>query len=239
MFMVGCDGGCGGSEGGEGDEGGEGGASGGDGGSGVGGGNMHVSQLTMQCLCMYTGLTSHSPSLAQPSHPLFESAHGRSGGREGGENGSQQPVQSQPRTSSSLHCSRPFRAPHVVARHPMSQLGVFSGIEGGCGGESGGTPGGEGSAEGGGGDGGCGDGEGGGGDGGLSGDGGGCIDGEGAEGGKGGGIPTTAKSTGSHCSGQVPPRAKYRDSKLGRPTACESTSNPCTMAACVGWPRFS
>ena len=139
--VVGCDGGCGGSEGGEGDEGGEGGASGGDGGSGVGGGNMHVSQLTMQCLCMYTGLTSHSPSLAQPSHPLFESAHGRSGGREGGENSSQQPVQSQPRTSSSLHRSSPFRAPHVVALHPVSQLGGGGGGEGGEAGGGEGSPG--------------------------------------------------------------------------------------------------
>ena len=59
MFMVGCDGGCGGSEGGEGDEGGEGGASGGDGGSGVGGGNMHVSQLTLQLVCIQSGLFSH------------------------------------------------------------------------------------------------------------------------------------------------------------------------------------
>ena len=52
---------------------------------------------------------------------------GRNGGREGGggENCSQQPAQSQP--SSSLHRSRPFRAPHVVARHPTLQLGVCGG----------------------------------------------------------------------------------------------------------------
>ena len=55
--------------------------------------------------------------------------------------------------------------------------------------------------EGGGGDGGGGDGEGGGGDGESSGDGGGCAGGEGAEGGEGGDMPTTAKSTGSHCVG--------------------------------------
>ena len=54
---------------------------------------------------------------------------GRNGGREGGggENCSQQPAQSQPSSSSSLHRSRPFRAPHVVARHPTLQLGVCSG----------------------------------------------------------------------------------------------------------------
>ena len=54
---------------------------------------------------------------------------GRNGGREGrgGENGSQQPAQSQPSSSSSLHRSRPFRAPHVVARHPTLQLGVCGG----------------------------------------------------------------------------------------------------------------
>ena len=68
---------------------------------------------------------------------------------------------------------------------------------------------------GGGGDGGGGDGEGGGGDGGLSGDGRGCIDGEGAEGGEGGGMPTTAKSTGSHCSGQAPPWVEELNSELG------------------------
>ena len=62
---------------------------------------------------------------------------GGDGGRTGGENGSQQPAQSHPRTSSSLHLSRPFRAPHVVARHPMSQLGVSGGLRGGCGGEGG------------------------------------------------------------------------------------------------------
>ena len=60
---------------------------------------------------------------------------GRNGGREGRgcENGSQQPVQSQPRISSSLHRSRPCRAPHVVARHPVSQFGG-SGGGGACGG---------------------------------------------------------------------------------------------------------
>eukprot|EP00964_Phaeocystis_antarctica_P037796 scaffold21612_cov69-Phaeocystis_antarctica.AAC.1 len=67
--------------------------------------------------------------LAQSSQLLFVSAHGRSGGREGGENGSQQPVQSQPEPSSSLHRSRPKRAPHVVVPHPMSQLGVFGGAD--------------------------------------------------------------------------------------------------------------
>ena len=49
------------------------------------------------------------------------------GGGGGGENGSQQPAQSQPSSSSSLHSSRPFRAPHVVARHPTLQLGVCGG----------------------------------------------------------------------------------------------------------------
>ena len=34
-------------------------------------------------------------------------------------------------------------------------------------------------------------------------------------------MPTTAKSTDSHCVGQAPPREKERDSELGRPTACE------------------
>ena len=60
---------------------------------------------------------------------------GRNGGREGRgcENGSQQPVQSQPRISSSLHRSRPCRAPHVVARHPASQFGGGGG-GGACGG---------------------------------------------------------------------------------------------------------
>ena len=143
--VVGCDGGDGrdgGAEGGdrgggrdggekgsEGGEGGEGGESGGDGGSGDGGGNMHVSQLTMQLICIQPGLFSHAPMFAQRSHSLFVSAHGRSGGGEGGENSSQQPVQSQPRTSSSLHRSRPFRAPHVDEPHPMSQLGVLGGAD--------------------------------------------------------------------------------------------------------------
>eukprot|EP00964_Phaeocystis_antarctica_P010709 scaffold5892_cov56-Phaeocystis_antarctica.AAC.4 len=43
----------------------------------------------------------------------------------------------------------------------------------------------------------------------------------GGEGGEGGGMPTTAKSTGSHCSGQAPPRVEELNSELGRPTACE------------------
>ena len=198
----GCGGnGGGGNEGGNSEEGGDqGGSNGGDEGGGSNGGD--------------DGDGGDSGSGAEG---------GRNGGREGrgGEDGSQQPVQSQPRTSSSLHCSRPFRAPHVVARHPMSQLGVFSGIEGGCGGESGGTPGGEGSAEGGGGDGGGGDGEGGGGDGGLSGDGGGCVGGEGADGDcGGGGMSTTAKSIGSHCGGQELPRLDGCDIELGRPKLC-------------------
>ena len=77
--------GGGGGEGGEGGEsGGEGGESGGDGGSGDGGGNMHVSQLTMQLLSMYLGLTSHSPMLAQNSQLLCLLIHGGGGG-EGGE----------------------------------------------------------------------------------------------------------------------------------------------------------
>ena len=63
--VVGCDGGGGGSEGGEGDEGGEGGESGGEGGSGDGGGNMHVSQLTLQLVRIQPGLFSHAPMLAQ------------------------------------------------------------------------------------------------------------------------------------------------------------------------------
>jgi hypothetical protein len=105
-------------------------------------------------------------------------------------------------------------------------------------GEGGGGEGGGGDGEGGGSDGGGGDGEGGGGDGGLSDEGGGCVGGESAEGGKGGGMPTTAISTGSHCGVQASPRAKERDPELGRPMASEK-SNPCTMAACVGWLPFS
>ena len=64
-------------------EGGEGGESGGDGGSGDGGGNMHVSQLTMQLLSMYLGLTSHSPMLAQYSQLLCVLIHGGGGGESG------------------------------------------------------------------------------------------------------------------------------------------------------------
>ena len=38
----------------------------------------------------------------------------------------------------------------------------------------------------------------------------------------GGGMPTTAESTGSHCSGQAPPpRTEGRDLELGKPSACE------------------
>ena len=73
-----------------------------------------------------------------------------------------------------------------------------------------------------GGDGGGGDGKGGGGDGELSGDGGGCAGGKDAAGGERGGMPTTAKNTGSHCVGQAPPpRAEECDPEPGRPTACE------------------
>ena len=49
----------------------------------------------------------------------------------------------------------------------------------------------------------------------------------GGEGGGMGGMPTSAKNTGSHCVGQAPPRAKERDSE------------PCTVVAFAGWPRFS
>ena len=102
----GAGGGEGGACGGEGGEGGEGGDPGGSGDGGDDGGNGGG-----------------------------DSEGGRNGGREGrgGENGSQQPVQSQPRTSSSLHRSSPFRAPHVVALHPVSQLGGGGG-GGACGG---------------------------------------------------------------------------------------------------------
>ena len=48
------------------------------------GGNMHVSQLTMQLVRMYPGLTSHSPVLAQSSQLLCVLIHGGGGG-EGGE----------------------------------------------------------------------------------------------------------------------------------------------------------
>ena len=102
----GCDGGSGGSDGGDGGGGGgEGGEGDEGGGDGGNGGN--------------TGCGAEG---------------GRNGGR-GGENAVQQPAQSHPRTSSSPHCSRPFRAPQVVALHPMSQLGVSSGL--GCGGGGG------------------------------------------------------------------------------------------------------
>ena len=76
---------------------------------------------------------------------------------------------------------------------------------------------------GGGGEGGCsgGGGEGGGGEGGLSDDVGGCAGGKGAEGGEEGGMSTTAKNTRSHCVGQSPPRAKERDSEVGKPTTFE------------------
>ena len=46
-------------KGGDGGDGGDGGESGGDGGSGDGGGNMHVSQLTMQLMLIQPGLSSH------------------------------------------------------------------------------------------------------------------------------------------------------------------------------------
>ena len=104
--VVGCDGGSGGGDGGDGGGGGgEGGEGDEGGGDGGNGGN--------------TGCGAEG---------------GRNGGR-GGENAVQQPAQSHPRTSSSPHCSRPFRAPQVVALHPMSQLGVSSGL--GCGGGGG------------------------------------------------------------------------------------------------------
>ena len=107
--------------------------------------------------------------------------------------------------------------------HTTGAVGVGGGDDGeGDGGDGGGLGGG-------------GDGEGGGGDGELSSDGGGCVDGEGAEGGEGGGMPTTAKSTGSHCGGQAPPRVEERDSERGRPTACElPTSNTCTIIVGAG-----
>ena len=48
---------------------------------------MHVSQLTMQLLSMYPGLTSHSPMLAQCSQSRFLSVHGGGGGEGGGGGG--------------------------------------------------------------------------------------------------------------------------------------------------------
>ena len=70
------------------------------------------------------------------------------GGRKGGDggNGSQQPAQPQPNAQSSLQRSMPKRAPHVVAPHPMSQLGMSGGGVGG--GRDGGEGGKAGTAEG-------------------------------------------------------------------------------------------
>ena len=98
-----------------------------------------------------------------------------------------------------------------------------------------------GSGRGGDGEGGGGEGEGGGGDGELNCDGGGCIDGEGAEGGEGGGMSTTAKSTGIHCSGKAPPRAKERDPELGTSCICAwyrlAISARRLAAQAIGWRR--
>ena len=61
---------------------------------------------------------------------------GKGGGREGGggEKRAQQPVQSQPKSISSVHLSMPNKEPHVEVPHPISHLG---GAKGGGGFEGG------------------------------------------------------------------------------------------------------